>query len=95
MDALLRILAFKFSRMEVFNIGNPRGTITILALAEKVIALARSSSKIEFRQKSEPDVEIRVPSVAKAERILGFTPKVGLELGISATIEFYRSLLGE
>lgn len=92
-DGMLRILGHSFSKMEIFNIGNPRGTITILELAEKVIALARCSSKIEFREQTSPDVDIRVPSIAKAERLLGFTPKVGLEAGISATINYYRKLL--
>jgi nucleoside-diphosphate-sugar epimerase len=91
-DALLRTLDRTFPRMEVFNIGNPRGTVTILELAEKVIGLAHSSSKIQFREQTGPDVEIRVPSIAKAERMLGFTPKVGLEQGILATLEYFRKL---
>ncbi len=93
-DALVRILDRTFPRMEVFNIGNPRGTVTILELAEKVIALAQSSSKIQFREQTGPDVEIRVPSITKAERMLGFSPKVGLEAGILATIEYFRKLHG-
>jgi len=89
-DALLRILDRTFTKMEVFNIGNPQGTVTILELAQKVIALAESSSRIQFREQTGPDVEIRVPSIAKAEGLLGFTPKVGLEAGILATIEYFR-----
>lgn len=93
-DGMLRILDASFSKMEVFNLGNPRGTITVLELAGKVIELARSSSKIQFREQTSPDVEIRVPSIAKAERMLGFAPKVGLDAGLSATIDYYRKLLG-
>lgn len=89
-DALLRLLDRSFLRMEVFNIGNPRGTVTILELAEKVIALAGSSSKIHFREQTGPDVEVRVPSIAKAERLLGFTPRVSLESGIVTTIDYFR-----
>ena len=89
-DGLLRAVGTSFPHMEVFNIGNPRGTITILELATKVIALAGSSSTVEFREQTGPDVEVRVPSVAKAERLLGFVPRVGLDEGILATIEYFR-----
>lgn len=92
-DGMVRILDTTFPRMEVFNIGNPRGTITILELAAKVLALAKSSSKIEFREQTGPDVEVRVPSIAKAERLLGYSPKIGLEQGILATIDYFRKLL--
>lgn len=92
-DGMQRVLAATFEGMEVFNIGNPRGTITILALAERVIALTGSSSGIEFREPTGPDVEVRVPSVAKAERLLGFVPQVGLDEGLSRTIAYFRSML--
>ena len=90
-DGLLRAVGTSFPHMEVFNIGNPRGTITILELASKVIALAGSSSPVEFREQTGPDVEVRVPSIAKAERLLGFVPRVGLDEGIRATIDYFRS----
>ncbi len=93
-DAMLRLLERSFPKMEVFNIGNPQGTITVLELAEKVIALAQSSSSIQFRERTGPDVEVRVPSIVKAERLLGFTPTVGLEAGILATIDDFRKRLG-
>ena len=75
---------------EVFNIGNPRGTITILGLAEKVIQLANSSSKIIHVPKNYVDVELRIPSIEKASKILGFKPKVDLNEGIRRTIEWYK-----
>jgi UDP-glucose 4-epimerase len=89
-DGLLRAVATPFPHMEVFNIGNPRGTITIHELATKVIALAGSSSTVEFREHTGPDVEVRVPSVAKAEALLGFVPRVSLDEGILKTIEYFR-----
>jgi UDP-glucose 4-epimerase len=89
-DALLRVLSTSFPQMEVFNIGNPRGTITVLELANKIIALTGSKSKIEFRAQTGPDVEVRVPSIAKAERLLGFSPRVGLDDGITATVEYFQ-----
>lgn len=75
---------------EVFNIGNPRGTITILSLAEKIKYLANSKSKIVHVPKSYVDVELRIPSIEKARKILGFEPKIDLDEGIKRTIEWYR-----
>lgn len=76
---------------EVFNIGNPKGTITILGLAEKVIQLANSSSQIVHVPKNYVDVELRIPSIEKARKLLGFEPKVDLNEGIKRTIEWYKS----
>ena len=75
----------------VFNIGNPRGTITINDLAEKVVRLIGSKSKIVHVPKTYVDVELRVPSIEKAKRILGYEPKVDLDEGLKRTIEWYRN----
>ena len=74
---------------EVFNIGNPKGTITILGLAEKVIQLARSCSQIRHAPKSYVDVELRIPSIEKIKGLLGFEPKIDLNEGIKRTIQWY------
>ncbi len=79
---------------EVFNIGNPKGTITILGLAEKIIQLANSSSQIVHVPKNYVDVELRIPSIEKAKELLGFEPKVDLNEGLKRTIEWYRSKIG-
>ncbi len=76
---------------EVFNIGNPKGTITILGLAEKIIQLCNSSSQIIHVPKNYVDVELRIPSIEKAKKILGFEPKIDLNEGIKRTIQWYRS----
>jgi len=75
---------------EVFNIGNPKGVITISNLAKKIVLLARSPSKIVHKPKSKADVEIRIPSIEKAKKLLKFRPKVGLDEGLKKTIEWYR-----
>ncbi len=74
---------------EVFNIGNPRGTITILGLAEKVVQLAKSCSQIRHTPRSYVDVELRVPSIEKIKDLFGFEPGVDLNQGIKRTIEWY------
>ncbi|MFQ5457031.1 MAG: NAD-dependent epimerase/dehydratase family protein [Myxococcota bacterium] len=75
----------------VFNIGNPRGTVTIHGLAEAVVRVSGSRSPIVFEPKTYADVELRIPSIAKAKEILGYSPKVGLEEGIARTVEWYRA----
>jgi dTDP-glucose 4,6-dehydratase len=93
-DGILLCLEKEEAIGEVFNIGNPKGTITILGLAEKVIQLAKSSSQIVHVPKNYVDVELRIPSIEKAKTLLGFEPKVDLNEGIKRTIEWYRSKMG-
>jgi len=78
---------------EVFNIGNPKGTITISSLAEKIISLCKSDSKIIYVPKNYVDVELRIPSIEKAKEILGFFPKVDLNEGILRTFKWYKKNL--
>lgn len=78
---------------ETFNIGNPRSTITIYQLARLVVRLADSTSPIEFVPWEFADVELRIPDIKKAERLLGYQPKVDLEDGLAKTIEWYRRKL--
>ena len=89
-DALELILSNPKAEGEVFNIGNPQATSTTLQTAETVIRLANSKSKIEFKELQYPEINIRVPSIEKAKRILGFKPKVGFEEGIKRTVEWYK-----
>ena len=90
-DALELILTNPKSDGEVFNIGNPQATSTTLQTAETVIRLANSKSKIEFMELQYPEVNIRVPSIEKAKRILGFKPKISFEEGIRRAIEWYKN----
>lgn len=78
---------------ESFNIGNQRSIETIYGLANTVVRVLGSSSPIEFVHKGYADVELRIPSVAKARDLLGFEAKVGLEEGIRQSAEFFRSQL--
>jgi nucleoside-diphosphate-sugar epimerase len=73
-----------------FNIGNPRSTITIYQLARLIVRLTGSSSPIEFVKWDFPDVELRVPDVRKAERLLGFKSSTDLEDGLAKTIAWYK-----
>ena len=75
---------------ESFNIGNSRAVVTIFGLAQTVVRILGSQSKIRFTHKSYADVELRVPSVKKARELIGFEAKIDLEEGVARTAEFYR-----
>ncbi len=73
-----------------FNLGNPRSTVTIWQLAHDIARLARSESEIRTIKWDFVDVELRVPDIGKARRLLGFEPVVDLEEGLARTIAWYR-----
>lgn len=76
---------------QAFNIGNPRSVVTVYNLAREVIRLSNSSSTIRFEPVDRADVELRIPSIVKAQKLLGFNPQVDLESGLLRTIDWYRS----
>ncbi len=71
------------------NLGNPH-EMTILELAELVIRLTGSRSKIVFRDLPEDDPSRRRPNIDYARQEIGWTPLVDIEQGIQRTIEYYR-----
>jgi nucleoside-diphosphate-sugar epimerase len=89
-DAILLALDRDDAVGHAFNIGNPRSTVTIYNLAREIVRLSSSGSPIQFTPWPNPDVEIRVPAVAKARELLGFEAKVDLEEGLLRTIQWYR-----
>lgn len=89
-DGVLRALTNPRAVGESFNIGNERTAITIYGLANAVIRVLGSKSEIRFVPRLSADIELRIPSVEKARRILGFQAKVDLEEGIRLTAEYFR-----
>jgi dTDP-glucose 4,6-dehydratase len=75
------------------NIGNPR-ELTIRELAEKVVALAGSRSRIVERPLPVDDPKIRQPDITRARTLLGWEPKVQLEEGLPTTLAYFRGKLG-
>ena len=72
-----------------FNIGNPRGTVTIYGLALAINRVTYSKSRIVFTQRDQVDVELRIPNIDKAKSILGFQPNIDLEEGLKKTADWY------
>jgi nucleoside-diphosphate-sugar epimerase len=90
-DGVLLCLVKDEAVGEAFNIGNPRAVVTIYNLAREVIRLSSSKSSLKFVNMERPDVELRVPSITKARKLLGYEPKVDLEEGLLRTIHWYRT----
>lgn len=84
-DCLFRCLESPAAIGQSFNIGNARAVITILGLAQTVCRVLSSRSKIVFDPPLSADIALRIPSVKKAEDLLGFKAKVDLEEGIQRT----------
>ena len=72
------------------NIGNPHEQ-TLLEIAEAVIRLSGSTSTIELHPRPVDDPERRQPDITRATKLLGWTPKVGVEQGLAQTIEWFRT----
>jgi nucleoside-diphosphate-sugar epimerase len=76
---------------QAFNIGNARSVVTIYNLAMQIVRLSGSRSKISFVPWNQTDVELRIPNIEKARRLLGYEPQVDLEDGLQRTIQWYRT----
>jgi len=74
------------------NLGNP-GEFTIKELAEKIISLTGSKSKIIFKDLPADDPKQRKPDINLAKEKLSWEPKVQLEEGLVKTIEYFRAVL--
>lgn len=74
------------------NLGNPV-EFTILELAQKIIELTGTKSKIVLKPLPDDDPRQRQPNITLATKKLGWEPSVSLELGLKKTIEYFDSLL--
>lgn len=90
-DGIMLCLEKPEAKGKVFNLGNPLGTAANINLANAIIRLAKSRSTIVHKPHPGPEVEIRVPSIDRAQIILGYEPKIDLEAGIVRAIEWYAS----
>jgi UDP-glucose 4-epimerase len=89
-DACLLCLERPEAAGQTFNVGNPRSTVTIWDLAQRIKRLTGASGEIVFQPLHYADVELRIPDVEKARELLGFEPRVELDDGLGRTIAWYR-----
>jgi len=76
------------------NIGNPK-EFTMLELAEKVISMTGSKSKIVHEELPQDDPTQRKPDISLAKNTLGWEPKIDLDFGLAQTIEFFKDTLSD
>ena len=74
------------------NIGNP-GEFTMIELAEKIIELTGSKSKITFQPLPQDDPLQRQPDITLAKKELGWEPTIKLEDGLIKTIEYFKKII--
>ncbi|MFC2251037.1 UDP-glucuronic acid decarboxylase family protein [Labrys portucalensis] len=91
-EALVRMMATPADVHGPVNIGNPV-EITVRHLAELIIELTGSSSRLRFRPLPADDPRQRQPDIAKARALLGWAPSVGLRDGLARTIAYFVDLL--
>ena len=91
-EAFVRLMDTPGDVTGPINLGNP-GEFTILELAEQVITLTGSKSRIVNRPLPEDDPKQRRPDITQAKAVLGWTPLVPLADGLTRTIAYFEGLL--
>jgi len=91
-EGMIRLMGTDDSFIGPINIGNPN-EFTIKELAQKVIALTHSKSKIVFNKLPEDDPKQRQPNIELAKKVLNWEPKVQLEEGLIKTIEYFKKIV--
>jgi UDP-glucuronate decarboxylase len=91
-DGLIRMMGTPKGFLGPVNLGNP-AEFTILELAEILIRMTGSRSKIVFKPLPQDDPTQRKPDITLAQKKLGWQPRVPLEEGLAKTIAYFRKLL--
>ena len=91
-DGLVRLMDSPAELTGPINLGNPT-EFTMLELAETVLRLTRSASRLEFKPLPSDDPRQRQPDIEIAQKRLGWEPKVALEDGLRATIDYFREVI--
>ncbi|MHB2169144.1 UDP-glucuronic acid decarboxylase family protein [Alsobacter sp. R-9] len=90
-EAMLRMMDTPDDFPGPVNIGNP-GEFTILQLAETVIRLTGSRSRIVFEPLPKDDPQQRQPDIAQARAVMGWQPEIPLEEGLQRTIAYFKAM---
>jgi len=93
-DGFIKLMESDASITGPVNLGNP-SEFTMLELAEKVITLTGSSSKISFKPLPQDDPRQRQPDISLAKSALDWSPKVALDDGLKETIAYFRKRLDQ
>ena len=91
-EGFLRMMGTPSTVTGPVNLGNPH-EITVRELAERVLALTGSRSRLVFRPRPQDDPTQRCPDITKARELLEWSPNVRLEQGLERTIAYFSGLL--
>lgn len=89
-DVIIKFMATDFKITGPINLGNP-GEFTILELAEKLLKLINTKSKISFKSLPADDPKLRRPDISKAKKLLNWEPTVSLNEGLKSTIAYFEN----
>lgn len=91
-DGILKLFEVERNPESPVNLGNPH-EFTMLQLAESVLRLTNSKSKLVFQPLPQDDPQQRRPDISRAKEMLDWKPKVQLEEGLQKTIEYFKDLI--
>jgi len=91
-EGMIRMMESRADFTGPVNIGNP-GEFSMLQLAELVIQLTGSKSKIIFKPLPQDDPKQRQPNISLADKELGWKPGISLEEGLKNTIPYFKKLI--
>jgi UDP-glucuronate decarboxylase len=91
-DGLMRLMEAPVELTGPVNLGNPN-EFSMRELAEKIVRMTNTRSRIEFRPLPTDDPRQRQPDIALARKHLDWAPRVELDEGLQATIAYFRELL--
>ncbi len=91
-EGMIRMMNSRDGFTGPVNIGNP-GEFTMLQLAQKVIEMTKSQSRIVYQPLPQDDPTQRRPVIELAEKELGWKPTISLEEGLERTIAYFQSVL--
>jgi UDP-glucuronate decarboxylase len=91
-EGLVRLMNNSDSTQSPINLGNPN-EISVLELAQKIISMTNSKSKVIQLPLPQDDPKQRRPDIDKAKKILGWQPTIDLENGLTKTIEYFRDII--
>jgi UDP-glucuronate decarboxylase len=88
-EGFIKVVRSNFPVVGPINLGSPQ-EFTVLELAEKIINMVGSSSKVIEKKLPNDDPKRRRPNINKAVQILNWEPKINLDEGLTKTIEYFR-----
>lgn len=91
-DGFIRFMATNNNYTGPINLGNP-GEFTVKSLAEIVLELTNSSSKIDYKLLPKDDPKQRRPDISKALDLMNWKPTIQLKEGLIKTIEYFKTVI--